>query len=80
MSASILERIEAHQIQILKGQGEIAATIGGLVARLNEHDARLGDLEDRQALHGRRFRLLLWLFPVACAISALAGAWVALRL
>ena len=95
MSASILERIEAHQLRILKGQDEIVATLGGLVGQVNDHETRLGKLEDaagsdasprlaelerQQVKQGRRLRVLLWLFPVACVVSAFAGAWVALRL
>lgn len=72
MSGSILERIEAHQLRIIEGQGEILAVVGGLVARVDAHDARFDRLE-------RRVRLLWFVLPVACALSAVAGAWVALR-
>jgi hypothetical protein len=109
MSASILERIEAHQLRILAGQEVIVGQIGGLVTRVNDHEVRIGGLagrandhearivelecaeggaadqrldalEKRQVRQGRRLRVLLWLFPIACMVSALAGAWVALRL
>lgn len=95
MSASILERIEAHQLRILAGQEVIVGQLGGIVAKVNDHEARLVELEcaeggvanqrldaleERQVRQGRRLRVLLWLFPIACMVSALAGAWVALRL
>lgn len=80
MSASILERIEAHQLRILNGQEAIAAQLGGLVGQVSDHEVRLGKLEDAAGKQGRRLRLLLWLFPVACVVSAFVGAWAALRL
>lgn len=95
MSASILERIESHQIRILAGQDEIVATVRGLVGRVDDHDRRIMDLEasagaggglrllameQRQARQERRMRLLLWIFPAACVAAAAAGAWAALHL
>lgn len=72
MSGSILERIEAHQLKIIEGQGVIVAAVGGLVARVDAHDERFDRLE-------RRMRWFWVVLPVACAVSAVAGAWVALR-
>lgn len=107
MITSILERIEAHQLRILAGHEVIVAQLGGLVAKVTDHEARIVELEcsdhearllelecaeggatnqrldaleKRQVRQGRHLRVLLWLFPIACMVSALAGAWVALRL
>ena len=80
MSASILERIEAHQLRIIAGQAEIVDAIGGLVGRVDAHDERFDAMEGRLGRQERRVLVLLWVFPLACALSALAGAWVALRL
>lgn len=123
MSAS-LESIEAYQHRIIAGQVEILATLGGLVRQVNDHEARLGKLEDASGTdasprvsdhetrlariedsvplrldaletassqsgprlddlerrQGRHLRVLLWLFPAACVVSAFAGAWAALHL
>lgn len=72
MSQSILERIEAHQLHIIDGQAVIIATMGTLRAEVDEHDDRIGRLE-------KRVRWLWWMMPVACAVSAVAGAWFAVR-
>ena len=96
MSASILERIESHQLRIIAGQDEIVATVRGLVGRVDDHENRIVELEasagttagvgrllaveQRQARQERRMRLLLWIFPAACVASAAAGAWAALHL
>lgn len=79
MSASILERIEAHQLRIIAGQAEIVDAIGGLVGRVDAHDKRFDAVEKRQERQGRILRSLLWAFPLACVLSAVAGAWFAVR-